>query len=226
MSVKDVFYRVDSTMHVFYDSSHRYMQDAQLMRTIESVELELLQRILGQTKLDNKELKKYNKYFDMHLSDGVPITFSRNYDKINVLAKHHVFFCQLSNSALSSAQVLQTYRRKDSIEKAFDEIKNYIDMGRLRTHNSDTTDGKLFCSFIALIAAMHMQNKLAVFMKENYLTKEKVILELEKMKIVQFGGNKRQYAPLSKLQKSIISEFALSEDDYISYLKHYRMCQF
>jgi hypothetical protein len=35
------------------------------------------------------------------------------------------------------------------IEKGFDEIKNGLDMGRLRTHSSETADGKMFKSLFA-----------------------------------------------------------------------------
>jgi transposase len=218
-SVKGVYYRINATMHVYYDMTRRDRQDNELMRTVENAENELIQRIKGETELDARELKKYDKYFDVELSDKIATSYKRNYEKLNRLAKNHGFFCLLSNSDLSAAEVLSIYRNKDSIEKAFDEVKNYTDMSRLHTHNTDTTDGKLFCAFIALIATMYMQNKLDKLMDERNLTKEKIILELEKMTVRQFGNNKRQYAPLSKLQKDILSAFELSESDFSQYLQ-------
>jgi hypothetical protein len=218
IAVKDVYYRVDSTMHVFFDGERKIIEDANLKRTADDIVAELQQFIDGKIKLDGKQRKKYEKYFDLEYSDNCPTSFVYNYSKIDKLAHYNGFFCLLSNDALSSAQILETYRRKDSIEKGFDEIKNYIDMKRLRTHYTDTTDGKIFCAFIALIAAMHLQNKLGKLMAKNNLTKDKIILELEKMQVVQFCQNKRQYTPLSKLQKSILIEFGLTESVYEEFL--------
>jgi transposase len=217
-SVKGIFYGVDATMHVYYDRSRHERDDNTLIHTVENAESELKQRILGQTKLGSKEIKKYTKYFDLELNGDIPTGFKRNFDKLNALAKIHGFFCLLSNSDLGAGEVLSIYRNKDSIEKAFDEVKNYVDMKRLHTHNTDTTKGKLFCAFIALIAAMHMQNKLAVLMDKKNLTKENIILELDKITAVQFGETSRQYAPLSKLQKDILKEFSLTEDTFAKFL--------
>jgi hypothetical protein len=38
------------------------------------------------------------------------------------------------------------------------------------------------------------------------------------MAVVQFGETSRQYAPLSKLQKDILKEFALTEDALAKFL--------
>ncbi len=37
------------------------------------------------------------------------------------------------------------------MEKSFDDLKNQLDMKRLRMHSSATVDGRLFVQFIALI---------------------------------------------------------------------------
>jgi len=73
---------------------------------------------------------------------------------IDDAAKNCGFFCILTNTDISNSDVLETYRRKDTIEKGFHDLKNHIDMKRLRTHSSNTTDGKMFCTFIAMIAAL------------------------------------------------------------------------
>jgi hypothetical protein len=47
-----------------------------------------------------------------------------------------------------------------------DAVKNHIDMLRLRTHHTETTDVKLFCSFIALIIIFELLIKLRPLMKK------------------------------------------------------------
>jgi transposase len=64
---------------------------------------------------------------------------------------------------MDSPAILSVYRDRDAIEKGFDELKNYVDMRRLRTHNQETTKGKKFCALIALIVASEIGGKLEKF---------------------------------------------------------------
>jgi transposase len=59
-----------------------------------------------------------------------------------------------------SSKTLTNYIRKDRIKKSFDDAKNYIYMKKMRTHSDATTEGKLFCAFLALIAVSLMAEKL------------------------------------------------------------------
>jgi len=45
---------------------------------------------------------------------------------------------------------MRVHRDKDAVEKCFDDLKNSLDMKRLRMHTSATVDGRLFVQFIAL----------------------------------------------------------------------------
>ncbi len=46
---------------------------------------------------------------------------------------------------------MQAYRDKDVVEKSFDDLKNQLDMKRLRVHSSATVAGRLFVQFIDLL---------------------------------------------------------------------------
>jgi hypothetical protein len=52
------------------------------------------------------------------------------------------------------------YKRRDVIEKSFDDTNNHIEMGRMRTHLRETTEGKMFCIFISLIAISEITTKI------------------------------------------------------------------
>ncbi len=57
----------------------------------------------------------------------------------------------LTNSIKAPIEAMQIYRDKDVVEKCFDDLKNQLDMKRLRMHSSATVGGRLFVQFIALI---------------------------------------------------------------------------
>ena len=114
--------------------------------------------------------------------------------------------------------MLSAYRRKDVIEKGFDELKNHIDMKRMRTHNTATTDGKMFCAFIALIAVSKMANMLSPFMKTKSMSKDGLISELEKIKVVTMSDGTKLMNPITKTQRTIFEACNLSEDDLKAYV--------
>ena len=113
---------------------------------------------------------------------------------------------------MDKIKVLDYYRKKDSVEKVFDIVKNEMDGDRLRVHSQYNTDGRLFIKFIALIIYMGifktMKDKKLL---EKYTVKE-LFLELKKLKIIQIGNNEAFLSELSKRQKDIFKAFDIKEN--------------
>ena len=207
------FYGVNSNMHIYYDPSLAEHQRSDLQRTVENME-----GTLGQlTQITKRDAKHYSSFFDIKRDDIGSFSFCRDYNKIDAAAKNNGFFCILTNKVLTSAEVLKVYRRKDVIEKGFDDLKNHIDMKRMHTHTGATTDGKLFCAFIALIAASEITNKLLIPNKRKKMSKNDVISELEKIKIILALDGKRLMNPITKTQRTIFEAFGLNENKLRAY---------
>jgi transposase len=213
-SVHSRFYGVTSTMHVYYDRDLAECHRRDLFRTVESTEEKLSQT----ESMTPREAKRFSTLFDIDLRDNGEFTFKRNYDKIDAADASNGFFCLLSNSDFDSEETLDIYRRKDVIEKGFDDLKNHLDMKRLRTHSSATTDGKLFLSFVSLIAVSQLGVKLSDFMKDNAMSKDSVLCELEKIKIVSISGGKRLMNPLTKTQRTILECLNLDDKHLNTYV--------
>jgi transposase len=214
VEMKGCFYGTTGIMHIYYDPELAERQRRDLLRKVESQE-ETLSQI---KRMSKREARRFRSYFSLHLDEtGSPI-FKRNYDMIEAVAKNCGFFCLLTNTNMDSSQVLAKYRRKDVIEKGFDDVKNHIDMKRLRTHNTKTTDGKLFCAFISLIVASEIGVKLRDLMRKRSWSKDTVIRELEKIRVVTAVNGKRLMNPLTKTQRTIISTFGLGDEDLKAYI--------
>ncbi|MCL2503576.1 MAG: hypothetical protein FWE94_03075 [Coriobacteriia bacterium] len=143
--VAGTFYGAAATMHVFYDPEASERQRRDLFRTVESAECRLSQA----ARLTGREAERYRAYFDIRLAGDGTFTFERDYDRIDAIAARSGFFCILTNTPMTSTEVLDVYRKRDMLEKGFDDLKNHIDMRRVRTHTTATTDGKLFLAFAA-----------------------------------------------------------------------------
>jgi transposase len=214
MAVKEIFYGEQLILHIFYDAVLVDQQKSDLIRKIDAKE-EILAQLSTITESD---AKAYKAYFSIDIADDGTFKFSRDFNKIDDLAKKYGYFCLLTNSDFNSSEILTIYRRRDMIEKAFDDVKNYLDMKRLRTHRQETTDGKLFCAFIALIVTSQIGVSLGDMMKEKSWSKNDVIKELEKVRVVFSAGKERLMNPMTKTQRLIYEVFGLSEDNLKTYV--------
>ena len=76
-------------------------------------------------------------------------------------------------------EALFIYRNKDVVENCFDDLKNHLDMKRLRVHTSKAMDSRLFLQFLALIYVSTIRNTIQDDQKLNSFTVAKVLEEME-----------------------------------------------
>jgi transposase len=213
------FYGVTTNMHVFYSPELHEHKRWDLYRLIDS-QKQTLEQI---TKMTPKQAKRYKRFYDITIGPNGDVTFSVNYDKIAKEEEYCGFFCICSNTDFKTSKILEIYKRKDLIEKGFDDIKNHIDMKRLRTHNDDTTNGKLFCAFIALIASSIITDKLHIMNLaggKRRLSKRSLVSELEKIKVVLLSDGHHLMNALTKKQRDILDAFGFDE----ATLRSYALC--
>ncbi|MEW5785722.1 MAG: hypothetical protein AB1767_11735 [Bacillota bacterium] len=94
----------------------------------------------------------------------------------------------LTNDIKDPVEALMVYRNKDAVEKCFDDLKNQLDMKRLRIHSSASMDGRLFVQFIALIFMSALRKKMRdTGLIEKYTVRE-LLLEMETLTQIHFSG--------------------------------------
>ena len=107
----------------------------------------------------------------------------------------------------SPEDTLYHYRAKDVIEKLFDQIKCDMDGNRVRTHNEQTTDGKVFVTFIACVIRSYLLGKLSHYLTDNSTSMKKVFSQLSNITVVSGTNGLRFTKALSKKQKQILKPF-------------------
>jgi transposase len=65
--------------------------------------------------------------------------------------KYAGFFAIMTTKKMDAVTALELYRRKEAVENCFDDLKNSLDMNRLRIHSSQAMDSRIFLQFISLI---------------------------------------------------------------------------
>lgn len=118
------------------------------------------------------------------------------------------FFCILSTEIRDAEEALRVYRAKDVVENCFDDLKNQMDMKRLRVHSSAAMDGRIFVQFLALILISRLREVLHANEELRNLTVRETMEAMESFaKITYSGRYGKLYTEASPLQRKIMSAF-------------------
>ena len=207
-----VIYGVPGRVLLYYDSLSRVMLCEELSCRIQRLSAELNQL----KRFPKSKLKRYEPYFKItQCKDRNGFDYSVDTEKIEKLRKYKGYFLLFSTDAESTpSEILYYYRAKDADEKLFSQIKIDMEGYRARTHNSETTEGKLFVFFIACIIRSYILTKLSAFLADNSTSLKKVFNQLSNITVISNSDGKglRFTKALSKKQKSILSVFDASSD--------------
>lgn len=193
-------------VHIYYDPQKALRESENLYELLEREENDLK----GMEEPPDRSLH-YDRYFFINRSKDGRLGYTRNHKAINeALAMCGFFVIAETDFKKTTAQILKLYRRRDVIEKSFDDLKNELDFKRARTHTSETLSGKIFAAFIALIVKSYIQSRIS----DTEITHKKLILELDKIKIfdAHTKANPRIINPLTKTVRDLLSKFEIGTD--------------
>jgi transposase len=163
----------------------------------------------GQT--DPKHQGAYDKFFTITTTPKRGKKVAYNKDVISQHIKRYVGFqALLSNKTKDPIMALQIYRNKDVVEKSFDDLKNQLDMKRLRMHSSKATDGRIFVQFIALIlmSALRKEMRKSELIKQ-YSIRE-LLKEMETLTKITYSGKYRPIlTEITKSQRKILENLKI-----------------
>lgn len=201
-------------VHLYYSPSKAATEEALLFERIEQYE----QALKDMTEPPPRSLR-YDRYFKINRSKDGGLGFVRDKDKIDLELSRLGFFLLLETDFRStSEEILAIYRRRDVVEKSFDELKNGLDMNRLHVQSDSTVDGKMFVAFFSLILRSYMQNRLKGYQAEHDLPFAAILKELRKLKFVCTVDGRKLLTPLTKKQRDILSACNVSPDDLPAWL--------
>jgi transposase len=156
------------------------------------------------------KLKRFEQYFIItkHENDN-GFDFAVDVDKVENIRKRKGFFLIFTTDmAATPEDTLYHYRAKDAVEKLFDQIKCDMDGNRVRTHNEQTTNGKVFVTFIACIIRSYLMSKLNQYLTDNSTSLKKTFSQLSNIIIISSSNGFRFTKALTKKQKQILKPFA------------------
>jgi transposase len=165
------------------------------------------QRLLADEEADPK--KEYKKYFVISKAKYARRR-SVEYD-IEKIKGHrnnyagHICFMTNDRAIGTAADALKEYSTRDHIEKDFDEMKNELDMKRIRVHTDGRMTARLFIQFIAEIYMREIRVCMNSSDDCKKLTRSQIFNHIKAIYKVKFKGKYKDIYPvLSKTQYSIL----------------------
>ena len=210
ISDKIEFEGIEFNAHIFYNEKAAIHYKHYLYKAILEIEADIKKLKFKnqeecQKYLENNINCKYKKYF--HIK-GTSIA-SNPHEIEESIFRSGTFVLLVHGQELSNLQIIETYRNRDSVEKDINSLKNHLDTQRIRAHSQDTSNGRLFIKFIALIVHSRI---MSVIKKDEKLKKysiHEIMAELKKLKVNSFDKENKFLTEMSKKQKLIFKAFQI-----------------
>ena len=185
-------------LHIYFDTIRALDDERELSRLIYQLHDELVRG-----KRDKAHASLYTQYFDIKSTPVRGLKVTPKEDVIAEARKNSGYFALLGNEMMEPGQALVTYRNKDVVEKAFDNIKDRLDMRRLNVSSDLNLDGKLFVEFIALIIIAYLHKAMLREHLYKKFTMHELLDELEMIELFDRQGHKPQLGEITDKQIDI-----------------------
>ena len=168
----------------------------------------------GKLRISKTVVKKFNPLLKVNITvqraffDGEEAMFE--YAKDMIMNHREGFFKLESSVNLTPSEVYEIYRRKDTVEKLIESLKNHINIKPLRVWSEHSVKGILLLGFLAqlIISMMRFENP-AIREKSSKF----IIRSLENLSVTHIfdstGRSKRIFSNFEPLNTTILREIMI-----------------
>jgi transposase len=193
-------------MHIFYDDNKVVDAHKKLLTALFKYKEEI-----ESNKPVDEHKEDYEKYLIIKDTPKRGLSVKFNDEAIaEHRNKYAGFQCLLSTKIKDPIEALSIYRNKDVVENSFDDLKNTLDMSRLRVHASEAADSRNFLQFLALILICKIRHtSQSDKVLRNFSVRE-IMSHLESLVEISYSGRNGQLrTEATRSQKAIFKAFDL-----------------
>jgi len=191
-------------LHLYYAPDRALEDEKAFNARLAEMQAELL---CNQRHPEHEHL--YERYFEVRQTPVRGITVSAREDALAEAKKNYGYFALLSNDVKDPIQALEIYRRKDLVEKAFDNLKERLNLRRLAVSSEQSLDGKLFVQFVALIYLSYITGKMQETQLFKDYTLQEVLDEFDVIECFAVPGKKLQVGEQTTRQVELYKKFGV-----------------
>jgi transposase len=194
-------------LHVYYNAQQAARDFDKFTRKL----LQYKQELESGNRIEAHE-ENYTRFFIVKETPKRGCKISFNDAVIQQCRKRYAgFFAILSTLIKDPMEALRVYRAKDVVENSFDDLKNQLDMKRLRMHTSAAMDSRLFIQFLALILICQIRNTIQEDKILKNLTVREIMENMETLVKITYSGRYGQlYTETSPMQREIMKAFGVA----------------
>ena len=185
-------------VHIYFDTLKALEDERQFTKLIYQLNGELM---TGNREKQHENM--YAKYFDVKTTPVRGQKVAIKEDVLSAAKKNFGYFALIGNEAIDASQALTLYRNKDVVEKAFDNVKDRLDMRRMNVSSELSLDGKLFVEFIALIYISCLHKTMLNAHLYTKFTMHELLDELEVIERFEREGYAPQLGEITEKQSDI-----------------------
>ena len=192
-------------LHLYYSPEQALEDEKSFNNRLSKLQEELES---GQRHPDHE--KQYAKYFEVKTTPVRGTKVIAKEDALREAKRNYGYFTLLSNEIKEPIQALEIYRKKDLIEKAFENLKERLNLRRVAVSSEQSLDGKLFVQYIALIFLSYITKR----MQKNNLFKDYTMQEaLDDFDIIEcfeLPGQQLQVGEVTKRQMELYTKLGVA----------------
>ena len=190
-------------IHVYYNGQRAEDEKVRFNKSLAKTESALR----SGTELTETQQSLASKYLDIHETPKRGIKIAYQEDAIRKHLDNIGYFVLMSNEIKDSKEAIEIYRKKDMVEKAFDNLKDRLEMKRTQVHSDETLTGRFFLQFLALIFVSQIHKcMMAHDLYKNY-TMQSLFDALDVIERYEFGGQRAHYSEITEKQQKLFQCF-------------------
>jgi transposase len=117
------------------------------------------------------------------------------------------YFALISNDLKDSSLAIETYRRKDMVEKAFDNLKERLEMRRTSVHSDTNLEGRFFIQFLALIFVSYIHKHMRDHDLYRNYTMQSLLDSIDIIERYEYEGKRPHTSEITDKQKKLFDYF-------------------
>lgn len=194
---------MDAYLHLYCNKDTEADDVDTLMKRINILKQQLDTNTITASRTELK------KYFVLTLDEhDTIIGYQEDQEKITEAVDRCGFFALLtSEKDIDAHRALSIYRKKDAVEKSFNNLKDRLSLRRTRCSKDENFRGKVFIQFIALILTSRIQHQMAEHELYKRFTFRTLIDEVDVIEYFTYRHRAGHWGEITKKQKKILGAF-------------------
>lgn len=192
--------------HLYFDTARRTSYILDFFENLTMWEAELTQQ-----RLVDSHQWAYDQYFIVKTTPKRGRTVTRNMEAIHAYKQSYAgYWILATNCEKDTKQALEYYRQRSRVEQHFDNLKNELDLNRLRIHDAQAMHGRVLIQFVALIVLQEVRNTLARSTSMRKYTVKEALWRLASYTELTFSGTYGTVrSTATKSQREILELFGV-----------------